>query len=167
MEISKPSKSARKRDHLALQQLGEELIALTSAQIMDIGLDASLEEAVLAAKTIKSHGALRRQKQLIGKLMRNEDPAPIQAALSKFGRSDLLKKAIFRRAEYWRDRIVDEGPTALNEFVAELGHANDELTSLLQAHSMSGNDRHVRTTLRRIFREIHNELAMKMQNDSD
>ena len=76
----KPSKSARKREFLALQKLGEELIALNESDLRQIGLDEDLLKAVLEARQIKSHSALRRQKQYIGKIMRHVDPEPIRAA---------------------------------------------------------------------------------------
>ncbi len=79
----KPSKSARKRQYLALQKLGEELIALNESDLRQIGLDEDLLEAVLDARQIKSHSALRRQKQYIGKIMRHVDPEPIRAALQR------------------------------------------------------------------------------------
>jgi len=83
---SKPSKSARKREYLALQKLGEELLALREADLLDIELEEDLREAVLEARQIKSHGALRRQKQYIGKLMRQIDPEPVRAALARVRR---------------------------------------------------------------------------------
>ncbi len=83
MTDSKPSKSARKREFLALQKIGEELIALTESDLREIGLDEDLLDAVLDARQIKSHGALRRQKQYIGKIMRHVDPEPIRAAMKR------------------------------------------------------------------------------------
>lgn len=84
MKDSKPSKSARKREHLALQELGEKLIALNEAQLESLSLDDGLVSAVRGARQMKARGALRRQKQLIGKLMRRVDPEAIRAALSNF-----------------------------------------------------------------------------------
>jgi len=81
---SKPSKSALKREFLALQKLGEQLITLREIELRQIGLDEDLLEAVLDARQIKSHSALRRQKQYIGKLMRRADPEPIRAAMARF-----------------------------------------------------------------------------------
>jgi len=80
---SKPSKSARKREFHALQKLGEELLTLRESDLEDIELDEDLREAVLEARRIRSHGALRRQKQYIGKLMRHIDPEPLRAALAR------------------------------------------------------------------------------------
>jgi ribosome-associated protein len=82
----KPSKSARKREYLALQQLGEELLTLKEPDLLGMQLDDELLDAVLEARRIKAHGALRRQKQYIGKLMRHVDPEPIRAALAQLRR---------------------------------------------------------------------------------
>ena len=86
MDESKPSKSARKREYLALQKLGEELVTLRESELLSIPLDEDLLEAVQEARRIKAHGALRRQKQYIGKLMRHVDPEPINAALKQLRR---------------------------------------------------------------------------------
>ena len=83
MDETKPSKSARKRDYLARQKLGEELIPLQEADLLAMGLDEDLLDAVLEAKRMKKHGALRRQKQYIGKLMGRIDPEPIRLALQR------------------------------------------------------------------------------------
>ena len=82
----KPSKSAKKREYLALQKLGEELLTIKESDLLAMGLDDELHEAILEARRIKSHGALRRQKQFIGKLMRGIDPEPIRAALQRMRR---------------------------------------------------------------------------------
>ena len=86
MTDTKPSKSARKREYLALQKLGEQLLTLKESDLHATDLDAELLEAVLEARRIRSHGALRRQKQYIGKLMRRLDPEPIRAAIERLRR---------------------------------------------------------------------------------
>lgn len=86
MTDAKPSKSARKREYLALQKLGEELLTLKDTDLEEIDLDEDLLNAVLEARRMRSHGALRRQKQYIGKLMRRVDPEPIRAALARVRR---------------------------------------------------------------------------------
>jgi ribosome-associated protein len=82
----KPSKSARKREYIALQKLGEELIVLKQSDLDSLPLDDNLREAVMEAQQIKAHGALRRQKQYIGKLMRHIDPEPLRAEMAKLRR---------------------------------------------------------------------------------
>lgn len=82
----KPSKSAMKREYLARQKLGEELIHLQESDLRALGLDEDLLDAVLEAKRLRKHGALRRQKQYIGKLMGGVDPEPIRTALQRLNR---------------------------------------------------------------------------------
>jgi ribosome-associated protein len=87
VDETKPSKSARKRAYLALQKLGEELITLRESDLAQVPLDEDLLEAVMEARSIRKHGALRRQKQYIGKLMgRLDDPEPIREALERLRR---------------------------------------------------------------------------------
>lgn len=84
MDDSKPSKSARKREYLALQKLGEDLIPLLESDLRAMNLDEDLLDAVLEAKRMKKRGALRRQKQYIGKLMgRLVDPDAVRAAVER------------------------------------------------------------------------------------
>ena len=86
MDETKPSKSARKREYLALQKLGEDLLKLRESDLLGMELDEDLLEAVLEARKMKKHGALRRQKQYIGKLMGRVDPEPIRTALERLRR---------------------------------------------------------------------------------
>jgi len=87
VDDTKPSKSARKRAYLALQKLGEELITLRESDLQAMPLEEELRDAVLEARRIKAHGALRRQKQYIGKLMGRIDPEPIREALERLRRN--------------------------------------------------------------------------------
>jgi ribosome-associated protein len=77
-----PSKSARKREAHALQKLGEDLVALRAADLARLPLPETLRDAIDEARRLTSRGALARQRQYIGKLMRDIDVAPIQAALA-------------------------------------------------------------------------------------
>ncbi|HOB60856.1 MAG TPA: ribosome biogenesis factor YjgA [Candidatus Competibacteraceae bacterium] len=82
-ELEGPSKSQRKRDATALQDLGAQLVKLTSAQLNRIPLPDDLLAAVRAAQAMPQRGAHKRQLQYIGKLMRQiDDPEPIRAALA-------------------------------------------------------------------------------------
>jgi ribosome-associated protein len=76
-----PSKSARKREAHALQKLGEELVALRAADLARLPLPESLREAIDEARRLTSRGALARQRQYIGKLMRDIDVQPILDAM--------------------------------------------------------------------------------------
>ena len=77
-----PSKTQRKRDATALQNLGEQLVKLTPTQLNRIPLPDEVLAAVRMARTISQRGGRKRQLQYIGKLMRQiDDPDAIRAAL--------------------------------------------------------------------------------------
>src|SRR5689334_8880809 len=80
-DTSEVSKTQRKRQMLELQDLGEALVRLTEAQLEELGLPERLLDAVLEARRISKFGALRRQLQYIGRLMRDVDAEAIAAKL--------------------------------------------------------------------------------------
>lgn len=163
MNDVKPSKSARKRDHLALQSLGEKLIPLELAELEKLRLDEPLLDAVLGAKNIRSRSALRRQRQLIGKLMRHADADAIQASLDKLGRQDRLSREMFREAERWRDRIAAEGTPAVAEFATRTGRTGANLETLLRELNAGGSEAAQRSCRRRLFREVYKALESTPQ----
>lgn len=77
-----PSKSARKREAHALQALGERLVRMKPDEAGSLPLSEGLLEALAEARRLRSRGALSRQLQYIGKLMRSEDIEALQAALA-------------------------------------------------------------------------------------
>jgi ribosome-associated protein len=76
-----PSKSMRKREAHSLQKLGEELTALRPDDLARLPLDETLVDAIAEARAMTNRGALARQRQYIGKLMREVDADAIRAAL--------------------------------------------------------------------------------------
>lgn len=165
MTQSKPSKSARKREQLELQQLGEQLIDFTAEELVALPIDERLLEAVLAASKMRAHGALRRQKQLIGKLMRACDPEPIRRAVAARAASDRQAKRVFADAESWRDRIVAEGADAIRLFCERNGAPDEALGELLARIRSAPNDRIEKGLRRQLFREVHDALMTAAQDD--
>jgi ribosome-associated protein len=113
-----PSKSQRKRDAKELQRLGVELVALPDDELGALPLGESLLDAILLARRITSHGALLRQHQFIGKLMRKHDVEAIRAALAARELEKVELARSFHRLELWRDRLIEEGESALAALVA-------------------------------------------------
>jgi ribosome-associated protein len=111
----RPSKSARKRAAQAAQDLGVELVQLREAQLAELDLPEKLKDAIRAARTIRSRVAGARQRQYIGKLMRDVDPEPIRAALNARSQVDAQETERFKRVESWRDRLLTEGAPALED----------------------------------------------------
>lgn len=100
------SKTRRKQEMHALQDMGEQLIQLDIKRLAELDLPETLADAILEAKRIRKHGALRRQRQLIGKLMRDVDPAPIQEKLDAWNGLSSQHTAWLHLLERWRERLL-------------------------------------------------------------
>ena len=159
MTDSKPSKSERKRAQTVLQDLGERLIGLPDELLDSLSLEERLRDAIADSRRMKSHEAQRRQRQYIGKLMRDVDPEPINSLLARLKADDRHQKRIFTNAERWRDRLVRQGYEALQAFEAETGRTDAELAALVEEIDRSVSDRMETTIRRNIFRRVHETLA--------
>ena len=116
-EYDGPSKSQRKRDAHEAQKLGEQLIELTNLDLEAFGLPEQLFDAIMEARRLTSRHALVRQKQLVGKLMREVDLDPIRASLAARSEHAARDTKQFKRVEHWRDRLIAEGAPALDELM--------------------------------------------------
>jgi len=117
------SKTQRKKQVTALQDLGEELARLTDDQLAAIELPDILRDALLEVRRISAFEARRRQMQYIGKIMRKVDAAPIRAALDTFQAAPRRETALHKRADSWRERLLAD-QAALTEFVREYPEAD-------------------------------------------
>ncbi|MDE2234946.1 MAG: DUF615 domain-containing protein [Gammaproteobacteria bacterium] len=118
------SRTQVKRAAEALQKLGERLMALPKSQLDLMPLPDNLRNAIEDARRISARGALKRQRQYIGRLMRDIDPQPLRAKLEEFAGIDNLSKARFHQCQYWRDRLLAEGDAALAEFLLRFPQAD-------------------------------------------
>ncbi len=112
-DAGRPSKSARKREASSLQELGVKLSALPDQEIKALDLPDNLFAALRDLKRLPSHGAQVRQRQYIGKLMRNIDPEPVLAKLEERKRRHDSEIRYFQQIERWRDRLLSEPDTAV------------------------------------------------------
>ncbi|NVD07604.1 ribosome-associated protein [Vibrio sp. JPW-9-11-11] len=113
-EIIWVSKTEMKRDMEELQKLGEELVELKPSVLEKFPLSEDLADAIKDAQRFKNE-ARRRQLQYIGKLMRFEDPEPLQAALDKVRNKHSQATAQLHKLEQLRERVVEKGDEAINE----------------------------------------------------
>lgn len=163
----KPSKSALKRRYHELQALGEALIKLPKEQLQRMPLDEDLYAAIVTAAQMSARGALRRQRQLIGKMMRNVDDEPIRLALAAATRPEQISNQQFHRAEQWRDRIVADGQQALAEFPPTDETTVAELTDLAVKLRRCHSDADRRRLGRQLFRCVYRAFEPDAQNPDE
>lgn len=156
-----PSRSQKKREVEALQDLGNLLVALPDAQLKRMDLPDELRAAVVACRKITQNGALRRQKQFIGKLMRSVDAAPIQAQLDAFQGVNAAETARLHQAERWRERLL-AGQEAMTEFLSAYPGADaTRLRQLVRA----AHDEASKNKPPRAFRELFQLIRESMRSD--
>jgi ribosome-associated protein len=113
-----PSKTKIKKQMHELQDIGEQLVALSKDQLKEMDIPETLRDAIHEAKRITKFGAIKRQMQYIGKLMRDVDPAPIISKLEVWSGKSSQHIAYMHRVERWRERLL-ESDSALTELLAE------------------------------------------------
>jgi ribosome-associated protein len=164
-----PSKTRRKHAMHALQDLGEQLVSLDPARLSTLDLPERLHDAVLLARTITRHEARRRQMQYIGRLMRDVEPAPLEAAFKRWSEGPAEEKARFAALERWRTRLLDEA-TGIDDFVAEHPSADRrELADLVhaaRAERTSGGPPHRQRALFRAIRKAAAPATVSPASDA-
>ncbi|RFA29203.1 hypothetical protein CAI21_10565 [Alkalilimnicola ehrlichii] len=155
-----PSRSQRKREAHALKHLGEQLVTLPNEQLNRLPLSDALLEAIALAKRIKAHGGRRRQLQLIGKLLRQEDAEPIQTALQQLSNQHEGNVVAHHQAERWRERLLEEGDTALAEFMSDFPAADAQrLRQLIRAAKKEYAANKPPKSYRELFRLIRSQIG--------
>lgn len=102
---TRKSKSQRKREALALQALGESLIALPASDLARIALWPDLEAAVAAGRGLE-RSALRRQIRYVARVLREGDAGAVAQALDSVRRPGRREAARHRRVERLRDALM-------------------------------------------------------------
>ncbi len=128
-----PSKSQRKRDALHLQSLGCALIEVPEESLAALDVPEKLKDAVRAARTLRKRGAIHRQKQYIGKLMRVVDPAPIEALLEARRAPGREEARLHKLAESWREKLVTDASRVEAFCLAYPGADPPELSKAIRA----------------------------------
>ncbi|MDN3555590.1 ribosome biogenesis factor YjgA [Halomonas maura] len=157
----RPSKSQLKREMHALQALGERLIAMSAAERARFPLSDDLLAAIEETGRVRAREARRRHMQYVGKLMRREDLAGIQAVFDEIDQEQLRRDHTFHRLEKWRDRLVDEGDDAVEAFIAEFPDVDRQaLRQLIRNARREREQGKPPTNARRLFRLIRDTAGL-------
>lgn len=112
------SKSQRKREAKAHQDLARTLMELPLSQYRALPLSEELRHAVDHGRGISAHVARKRQMLFIGKLLRRTDVEPITQALEGPQQAARELTARQHRVETWRDQLLGEqGASALSDLL--------------------------------------------------
>ena len=159
MSDEAPSKTQRKKQMHELQDLGTELVMLSSEHLDALDLPERLRDAVVDARGMTKHGARRRQMQFIGKLMRNVDAEPIRERIAALHATSHAAVARLHLIEGWRDKLLAD-PGALDEFLAQYPGADGEhLSSLIRGVSEERAGGRPPRNFRALFQALRDTMA--------
>ena len=159
----RPSKTRRKQEMTALQQLGEALLQLNETQLARLDLPESLRDALHQVRRITAHEARRRQIQYIGRLMRQVDPEPVRRAIADATGLSRTAVALMHRCERLRDRLLDDD-AALTEFIADHAHIDAQhLRALIRA----ARRERASATAPKHARDLYRWLHATLQQETD
>ena len=112
------SKTKIKKQMHDLQALGEQLIGLGNDKLAELDLPENLVDAIREMRRITKFGAQKRQRQYIGRLMRDVETGPIIARLEAWSGTSRQHTAWLHQIERWRDRLL-ESDQALTDLLAD------------------------------------------------
>ncbi len=149
------SKTQRKKRMHDVQAMGVALTKLSHEQLARLELPEELREAVLEARRLTRHEAIRRQGQYIGRLMRELDPEPIAAQLAELEAPSARQTALFHLAERWRSDILAD-PSMIEAFAREFpGVDRERLRELTDAAQKERAAGHSPKRYRELFHAIN------------
>jgi ribosome-associated protein len=132
-----PSRTQLKKEAIEMQALGEQLLELKSTDLNKIPLQDRVLAAIAEYKKLpNSHGAKKRQRQYIGKVMRDCDSSEIRKAISalqaptpaNFKTRSLISEII--------DDVLENGDDGINRILSEhSGLQRQKLRQLLREFS--------------------------------
>ena len=167
-EYLAPSRSEQRRAALEVLDLGAQLVALSSAQLAKLPIPEDLLPHILETQRITSHVAHKRQLAFLAKQMRRQDDETLEAirdALDVGGEAARRETAALHRVETWRQRLIDDGDTALTELLTEYPAADRQHLRQLARNAIEERNRNKPPhAFRELFRELR-ELLLQPGDD--
>lgn len=157
------SKSQKKRDADELQTLGVRLAELSAGTLEQLNLPESLLQALIESKKIQAHGALRRHRQYIGKLMRQVDPEPLLAFLELQQSDSAQQTAWLHRIERLREQLL-ANDDALSDWMRQHPESDSQiLRQLIRKARQELKDNKPPKAYRELFQFIKQHLPSPEQ----
>jgi ribosome-associated protein len=166
-EFLGPSRSQQRRAALDILELGEQLVALTAAQLARLPIPDEVMPHIRETQRITSYGARKRQLAFLAKQMRRQDDEALGAirdALGKDGDAARRETAAMHRVEALRDALLgDDGDTAMTALLDERPHADRQKLRQLVRNT---HEERKRNKPPHAFRELFRELRELMAQDA-
>jgi ribosome-associated protein len=151
----------------ALQDLGAELVALSKERLAKIDMPERLRDALRDAQRFTKHEAKRRQMQYIGKIMRDIDAAPLQAAMNEIKGKSEAANIRQHRLERLRTRLMED-EAVFSELARDYPHADMQHLRQLRRNALKeAQQGKSPRAYRELFRELRELEGSPETGDAD
>ena len=121
-------------------------------------LPANLKNAIEEIHRIKKHGAIRRQLQYIGRLMRDVDADDIQMQYQNITQHSAKAVQQLHKIEKWRERLLEEGDVAIQALVKEFPDIDrQQLRQLIRTALLERSKEKPPRAYRKLFQLLKSE----------
>ncbi|MDQ6993145.1 MAG: ribosome biogenesis factor YjgA [Mariprofundus sp.] len=166
--VERLNRSQQKREINALRDLAVSLSKLDIPPLERLQLPAELFKAIVAVQSMK-HAAAKRQFKFIVKLLRENDTESLLETIDGLETKKADQDQNFHRIERWRDRLVNEGPETITEFISAYPHANaSQIRQLIRNASRELATHKPPKSHRALFRLLREEIIItNTETESD
>lgn len=116
-DVQEVSKSQLKREANEILDLAKKLLAMPEPTLNGLPLDTDLREEVDFARSIRAHGARKRQLMTVAKFLRKRDNEQLLDAINNLDQKNRQMNARFHHVEAWRDRLLEGDDQELAELL--------------------------------------------------
>ncbi|HER34390.1 MAG: DUF615 domain-containing protein [Halothiobacillaceae bacterium] len=162
--FSGPSKSQVKREAHAAQRIGENLAEMDAAALDQLPISDRLRKGLEELQRTRSRGAAKRQRQYVGRLMREEDVEAIEAGLRRLDPNSPENQRLQMQSEAWRDALLHEAD-AITRFVDDFPGVDVQQLRQLQRNARAEDDRHeYGKACRALFQAVRAEIEAQAEH---
>ncbi len=118
------SKSQRKREAHELLDLAKKIILMPDSRLKRLPLDPTLRAEINFARSIRSHGARKRQLMTVAKMIRRLDAESLLDAVNNIDGKNRQLTARHHHIEAWRDKLIAGTDVQLSELLEKTPDLN-------------------------------------------
>jgi len=137
--LNKVSKTQKKREAIALLELGRDLTGFPENSLEKLQIDPKLRNAIADFKKLhNTRGAKKRQLHYIARLLRENQDETLLIQVQQLS-SAPNQPSRFRLVDKIFERIITEGDQAINEIVSEYCHFDRQKLKQLKSNILKAN----------------------------
>ncbi|MDA1371634.1 MAG: DUF615 domain-containing protein [Proteobacteria bacterium] len=154
------SKTQRKKDALALQELGQQLTRYSQSQLQELPLTERVVDAIEQFNRLpNSYGARKRQLQYIGRLMRDCDYEAISTALHQLLSGKQESNHEENTFPDLCERILQGGDEEINSIVGENNYLERQTLRTYFLEYSKGNAHQQQKIRQKLLRYLQSNIA--------